>query len=299
MQRSKTSAAAVTALVSATACVLVTGCGSAADEKANRGELVPTSNLSASLGAARSGKLSDGAAAGIYGTVLYTKTYSSNHEVVFIELVPGVAAIAEQASIDSDVPVLQAALKAAPAGSLADIYRQLNPTAQSIPQSIEEADRRLAITLAKQGAEGTQGAPKIVAPSRDARRITASGISQAATGWCSFDRHEGEAWGAQWFRNNFCNVGGFRVCLTNQSGYDTGRFQEKWWQYTQMEGDWNQTGSIQVWHDQGLFIGWHLDAWHDIQPRQMETWSCSGCGGVEIIGSSQCGHEHASIGWNQ
>jgi hypothetical protein len=296
MRRDETFHFEMAVLATSMMCFTAIGCGSPAQSHSASGIIDdPAVVAPATLGAPGKGKLSDGASAGVSGTILYVKNYSPDHEIVFIELSPGVVAIAEELSMDSgQVSMLPAARAAVPSGSLVGIYRQLNPTSQDVPVPIQEAEQRQAVARAKMATAGLS----VVAPTPEVRSSPLSTISQAENGTCSSDEN-GDNWSAQWFLNNFCTNAAHSVCPTNTSSYNTGQFEEPSWQYSQMEGDWNLPGTIQVSHATSCFPRdcWVIDAWRNVPARTIENWSCNGCGKVQIIGGSQCNHEDAAIRW--
>jgi len=271
-------------------------CGASPDSKGGVGT---TEAPSAGQSPAPEAQSKATSAAGIHGTLLYTKTVATGHVVDFYEFTPGAVAIHESYSIDSGEKPLVDTTHAA---SLAEFYAQLNPGERAVPSAILDADQR-ALELAS--AAEAVGAP----PTMTATEVPAvdNAITAGASGTCSADLNH-DAWAAQWFLNNFCNAGAFRSCLTNNGQISTSsQSSAPWMSWRQLEGDFNLTGHITGDH-------WHCDSWwpgvvacgwvmttdfdYDTQPRSVQVWNWNPASHAEVVGRSQCGHCDVALLWN-
>jgi hypothetical protein len=230
---------------------------------------------------------------GIHGTQLYGKFLGAGHSVEFYEFSPGEVAIRESKSADDGKPVFMDGIGAF--GTLADVYARLNPGVKTVPQHIRVADRRAAVKRSEALRRGLSAPPP---PETDFLRDAPVTASASAPN-CSGDFY-GDAWGANWFLNNYCNAGQFRWCDATNWGYAySGWHTVHWASWRQMEGDFNERGHIsceaykQHWYGDSLKT---LVVDYDVLPRHVEVWYTSDIDTTyQWYANSICGHLHVAF----
>ena len=243
---------------------------------------------------------------GVNGKLLYAITRSADHKIEFYELEHGETAAHESLLIGdrAELAAIDRPMK------LADIYHFVAPN-DAVPQAIVDADTRVVAFRATQppgsGKSDSHGnatpAPLAIAPT--------TGDAQAAAirpfaATCSPDENN-DSWSGTWFLNTFCTNGSYRFCEQNWGSayhYDQG----SWFQWNQMEGDWNLNGHTTGYHEWfpcsspwSCGESYQTDWDYDVLPRHIEIWTygdAGGSGGYRgthgASGSSQCGHLHVA-----
>jgi len=279
-----------------------------------------TSRLAAAMVLAAAGGACDGDASddwmstrpteptrGVYGTLLHEEVVGEQHTIEFFDVGNGMGLVREL------MPAGQrAVLDNIDEGnrSLATYFRLVRPTT-AVPATLLDADERALLTKAK--------LDRLVAQNPSAHTLAATAapievedpsivqVQSAETASCSADMF-GDAWGAQWFRDNFCGLNGVtctggtfttKVCDTNWSLKTVETDRGFIWR--QMAGDFNVPGHTKGWFKVPLFpqtVLWD----HDIAPRTVAIHAMtSGSSNITHAarGTDPCSHGHRVRIWCQ
>ena len=247
---------------------------------------------------------------GVYGTMLHRINAGPKHTIEFFQLDTGITAVRETLPIDSgEQPLVDSTHRSESPFSLAEVFRLLSPR-QTVPDALLRADAesemitndvRLFKGWPKFSPEPDSFGLKQISTSLTSHANTVSALSataSAATQSCSSDYY-GDNWGADWFKQNYCNTGQAKTCWFNIGWGNSTRSNFKWYSYRQMEGDFNIAGhaTVSYWLCTGNFItgtycGWAVYWDEDIAPRTIQIWTLGKdwSDGVRASGTSPCGH---------
>lgn len=280
--------------VAAAISIAVVGCGAGGDADSASTESVDASS------AAVDGQIN--------GDLLHSFTAGTDHIVQFYDFGDGKVGVRESLPMEGQA-LLDRVDQRLP---LAEIHRIIQPGVE-IPKALIAADARMAqarlSTPVPPSAERETlttskdiGATSLAPIASQAPKNVAEGVasqSQAAV-VCSADAF-GDAWGAQWFLNNYCNWGCSRECQTNWGSAHAkveGNDRFKW---KQMEGDFTNAGKISAYMTGYPYPAPHYFYNYSILPRKVEVWFFDNIGWswqtIHAIGQSPCGHLHFLKGW--
>jgi hypothetical protein len=286
---------------------LVIGCGAQAGPEGTQN--VPVAAAASPTAAASGSGLGAATAAGtrgVNGKLLYSITRSADHKIEFYELEHGETAAHESLLIGdrAELDAIKGPMM------LADIYRFVEPSG-TVPQAIVDADAHaVAFRATQPAASGKADSHGSATPAalKSAPAVgdeKAEAIAPLAVS-CSPDETN-DGWSGQWFLNTYCTAGSYRFCQQNWgSAYHND--QGSWFQWNQMEGDFNLNGHTTGYHE------WYPCSWpwacgesyqtdwdYDVLPRHIEIWTYGDAGGSGsrrgthgASGSSQCGHLHVA-----
>jgi hypothetical protein len=248
---------------------------------------------------------------GVHGKLLYSIARGPDHKIEFYELEHGETA-AHESLVIGDRAELEAIDRPM---ALADIFHFVEPS-RAVPQAIVDADAHVAAFRATQPpakdqaeSHGGSAAPLVSSAAAGDEHADKIDVKPLTTS-CSPD-YNGDGWWGQGFLNSYCTNGSYRFCQQNWGSayhYDQG----SWFQWNQMEGDWNLNGHTTGYHE------WFSCSWpsacgesyqtdwdYDVLPRHIEIWTYGDAGGSGssrgthgASGSSQCGHLHIAALYN-
>jgi hypothetical protein len=190
----------------------------------------------------------------VNGTLLETLDFGGGHKLEFYEFEHGQTGVHETQSIEN----ARSLLKGIAGGStLADVYRALKPEAE-VPVALANADARSLefVDLIPEANESQLLPVAAEQESNDENMIQKS---------CSADFF-GDNYGEQWFLDNFCNEGAFRVCDGNVPSKFFDKQSSSWLKWEVMAADFAVGASVR---------GGHYYKYCDC------PWGCSLCASTE------------------
>jgi hypothetical protein len=249
----------------------------------------------------------------IHGTLVHRYDVSPEHTVEFYDL-------GDTYLISEEFPIGETSLVVPLDSSLSlrESFRMLRPDV-AVPPALDEAELRIAAvdkelraradndpTLANSVIDPLTGEARKVEDARalppehgEAEQARGDGLSTRALG-CSADMF-GDAWGAQWFKDNHCPEffsGCGRDCgALNRFDVIRHYANSNSLLWVQMEGDFNLAGEMH-----GTRTGFPnptpVPVWDKVVPPRMVVVHRRGSGGsgtMHAYGSSPCGHAHVGL----
>jgi hypothetical protein len=278
--------ARVSALFAIGSCVF-SGCGGPSDESRS--------------GVNNAGRADDD---GINGNLLYSLELTPVHRIDFYEFADGQTALRETYKAGDARTVLQP-LSGKGLKTLTELYQHFAAPGASVPSAIREADVRAANSqrfnyapvtpVGRWVGRGASGDNVVrSSPVTDGLGQDRQGLSA-----CSGDFF-GDNWGAQWFRDNYCNpIGMENACITNHQE-EVAYFTSCGLDYYQFEGDFDNIGSVRMEHESCNFWGTcsFITDWNGfVSPRDDFHWYYNYPGTWRVTGRSSCGHLDMSFSW--
>lgn len=239
----------------------------------------------------------------IRGELIDQIELAEDHVVQFWEVEPGVVLTYEIVPADPEGES-RSRLSDLPEGGLPllEMYLHVRPELDEdeIPPVVLEAaareqDHRIsaeALTTVPELPDGSPTASTVGDGAID--QLTAKPDVQAV---CSPDYY-GDAWGQQWFLNNYCNFGIYRWCPTNVTWAHTGHEPSNGYRVSGMAADFWNGANFAGSHFNGLF--WQADYNMQILPRYVQTFTYWGWGmrQAEIVGHVGCQRVHLAKGFS-
>jgi hypothetical protein len=266
---------------------LFSGCGGPSDESRS--------------GVNNAGRANDD---GIYGNLLYSLELTPDHRIDFYEFADGQTALRETYKGEGARTVLQP-LSGKGLKTLTELYQHFAAPGTSVPSAIREADVRAAnlqrfnyapvTPVGRWAGRGASGDNVV----RSSPVTDGLGQDRQGLAACSGDLF-GDNWGAQWFRDTYCNpITGENACFTNEIN-ESELFSSCGLEYFQFEGDFDNAGYVQMEHESCDFwqnCNFIVDYHGYVYARDTFHWYYNYPGTWRVSGVCACGHLDRSFTW--
>jgi len=228
------------------------------------------------------------------GELIHRLTVSENHVVEFYQLSDGMTFVHESMPADSnEIPLMDSVEGGA---NLSDAFMAMRPDAAEVPESLLRADK-IREEAAAHFDNRQIAAPLTQQIDSEAQHLAGDYSAQLN---CSPDYYQ-DGWGEQWFLNNYCIEGMFRMCDGNWTAMHVSG-AVPWYKWTGMAAD--------FWYGAQMFGGYTQNGTYrpyfsfPVQPRYI-NWVYFNPGtplsfDVHIEGDfANCPRVHYAFSWNQ